>query len=100
MEVIEKSQKASGDPQDAQFCADDLPSTSEQIVDARAVCGPAKGILDDARKPIFETGFASNFVSNCYTVCIPLYVHLANSCKMRRLQPIMAAALQNLPEDS
>src|SRR5260370_625790 len=29
-------------------------STSEQIVDARAVCGPAKGILDDARKPIFE----------------------------------------------
>jgi hypothetical protein len=63
--------------------------TSESIVDARAVYGPAKGILGETRKAIFETGFASNFVSNCYTVCILLYVHFVISCKMRRLQPIM-----------
>jgi hypothetical protein len=46
---------------------------SQPIVDARAAYGPATGILDDVRKPIFD-GFALNSVSNFYTVCILLYL--------------------------
>ena len=34
-------------------------STSGSIVDARAVSGPAKGILGDAQKTIFASAFAS-----------------------------------------
>jgi len=74
--------------------------TLNSIVDARAVYGPAKGILDDGQKPISQSAICRNFVSNCYTICTRLYVHSTNSCKMRRLQPIMAGGNIQAPEDS